>query len=290
MKRGTRQLLSGLLIQFAVMAGVGLLAYADAAEWFAAINQRRVMTGYNQSVEETKDPRREQLLDAAYRYNDTLQTGPLLDPFITAEDDAELDTPRYRAYMELLKVSGSDAIGTVTYPDLDIALPIYHGTEQSAISRGVGHLYGTSLPVGGPGTHSVLTSHSGLKSARLFTNLLDAQVGQTLWISVLGEDHYYQVRQIETVEPGETESLAIIAGEDWVTLFTCAPIGLNTHRLMVHAERIDDPDDVIQVPEVPQVGFPWWMVWFVGISAVTALLLFVPGKKNQKQHPAGASA
>ena len=147
MKRGTRQLLSGLLIQFAVMAGVGLLAYADAAEWFAAINQRRVMTGYNQSVEETKDPRREQLLDAAYRYNDTLQTGPLLDPFITAEDDAELDTPRYRAYMELLKVSGSDAIGTVTYPDLDIALPIYHGTEQSAISRGVGHLYGTSLPV-----------------------------------------------------------------------------------------------------------------------------------------------
>ncbi|WRS30315.1 class C sortase [Actinomycetaceae bacterium MB13-C1-2] len=283
MKRRTRQMISGLLIQFAVMVGVGLLVYADAAEWFSAINQRRVMTGYNQSVEQTSDPRREELLDAAYQYNDTLQAGLLLDPFITKEDDGELNTPRYRAYMELLRVSGSDAIGTLTYPDLDIALPIYHGTEQSALSRGIGHLYGTSLPVGGPGTHSVLTAHSGLKNARLLTNLLNAEVGQTLWISVMGEDHYYQVRQIETVEPGDTESLAIIPGEDWVTVFTCTPIGLNTHRLMVHAERIDGPGDIITVPEVPAVGFPWWVVWFVGVSSVSALLLFTPGRKRAER-------
>lgn len=279
--RGKGRLFSGLFVIAAVMISVGLLVYADAAEWFSAINQRAVIDGYSASVETTPDAEREALLAAAYHYNDTLVPGPLLDPFITEEDDETLDTPRYRAYEELLRVSGSDAIGTVNYPDVDIVLPIFHGTTPKVISAGVGHLYGTSMPVGGPGTHSALTSHSGLKSARLFTNLLDAQVGQILWISVLGEDHYYEVRSTEIVEPNQVESVQIIPGEDWVTLFTCEPIGINSHRFMVHAQRIDDPNGALAQPEVPAIGFPWWALWFVLSTALTAFLMFPPGRKKK---------
>jgi sortase A len=167
-----------------------------------------------------------------------------------------------------------------------IALPIYHGTSDPVISKGVGHMYGTSLPIGGPSTRSVLTAHSGLPNAKLFTPLHQAEVGDTFWISVLGEDHHYQVRAIETVEPGDTESFKIIEGEDWVTLFTCTPIGINSHRLLVHAQRIADPgesglEEVIGGDGVT-LGFPWWALWFVGGSGVVAWVLFAPGRKKKK--------
>lgn len=285
--RGRGHLLSGIFVIFAVIVAVGLMVYADAAEWFSATNQRAVIAGYSASVEAAPSSERAALLAAAYAYNDTLIAGPLLDPFITEEDDEALDTPRYRAYEELLRVSGSDAIGTVNYPDVDIVLPIFHGTTPKVISAGVGHLYGTSMPVGGPGTHSVLTSHSGLKNARLFTNLLDAKVGQVLWISVLGEDHYYEVRSTEVVEPGDVDSLQITPGEDWVTLFTCEPIGINSHRFLVHAQRIEDPAGADGEPVVPRVGFPWWALWLLLSAALTTLGMFPPRRKKKDDDEAG---
>lgn len=144
---------------------------------------------------------------------------------------------------------------------------MYHGTSEEVISSGIGHMYGTSRP----STRAVLTAHSGLPRAELFTPLHNAEVGQTFWISVLGEDHHYRVESIETVEPGETESLEIIEGEDWVTLFTCTPVGVNSHRLLVHAIRIDAPESsggqTIGGDGI-RAGFPWWAVWFVGGSGI----------------------
>ncbi len=192
-------------------------------------------------VEATPSAERERILAAAYAHNDVLQPGPLTDPYISVSEDEKLRSPKYLAYEELLRLTGTDAIGTVNYPRLGIALTVYHGATYAVISKGVGHMYGTSLPVGGPSTRAVLTSHSGLPNAKLFTRLVDAQVGDQFWISVLGEDHYYEVRSTETVLPGQTESLQIVEGEDWVTLFTCTPIGVNSHRFMVHAQRIDTP-------------------------------------------------
>lgn len=284
------RLVSGLFVVFAVMVAVGLMVYADAAQWFSSINHRSVIEGYATSVEAAPEAERADLLRAAYEYNDTLPVGPLLDPFVTEEDDAGLDTARYRAYEELLRVSGSDAIGTVNYPDLDIVLPIFHGTTPKVITAGVGHLYGTSMPVGGPGTHSALTSHSGLKNARLFTKLLDAQAGQILWISVLGEDHYYQVRFTEIVDPSQVESLQIVSGEDWVTLFTCEPIGINSHRFMVHAQRIDDPKGTNGAPSLPPLGFPWWGAWFVLATVVTTLAMFPPRRRQRDGDAVGPEA
>jgi sortase A len=270
------------VLELFAMVGIGLLVYPQAANWIATLHHNSEISGYVERVEQTPSEARQRIIDAAYAYNDQLEPGPLTDPYVSGAEDSLLQSGRYKAYEELLRVSGTDAIGTLNYPAIDVALPIYHGTADSTISKGLGHLYGTSLPVGGPGTHSVLTAHSGLPNAKLLTPLTGAQVGDVFWISVLGEEHYYRVESIETVLPGQTESLKIVDGEDWVTLFTCTPIGINSHRLMVHAIRIADPssDSDGGVTAISgdglSAGFPWWIVWFVGGSVVAALVLFGP--------------
>ncbi|MCG7415047.1 class C sortase [Microbacterium aurum] len=274
-----------VLLQVVAMAGIGLLVYPDAADWFARRDHNAEISGYVDNVEQTVSGERGALLDAAYAYNDQLQPGPLTDPYLAQSDPTQSETAVYQAYEQLLSVSGSDAIGTLSYPAVGITLPIYHGTSDETLGRGVGHLYGSSMPVGGPSTHAVLTSHSGLPQAKLFTPLLGAKVGDTFWISVLGEDHYYRVQSTETVLPGETESLAIVPGQDLVTLFTCAPIGVNSHRFMVHAVRIADPPaDAEQViaGDGLTAGFPWWAVWFVGGSLVVAVILFAPPRRKRR--------
>ncbi|HUH53846.1 MAG TPA: class C sortase, partial [Microbacteriaceae bacterium] len=218
-----------------------------------------------------------------YAFNDTLQIGQLHDPFTSVDPDEQKNTPIFQTYRKLLAVSGSDAIGEVTYPRLGIGLPVYHGTSDTVISKGVGHMFGSSLPIGGPSTHSVLTAHSGLAHANLFTHLLDAKVGDIFWISVLGEDHYYEVQSIETVLPDNTDSLQIVEGQDLVTLFTCAPIGINSHRFMVHAERISNPESS-GMQEIAgdgsNAGFPWWSLWFLLSSGALALMIFAPARQK----------
>ena len=279
-----RRILVSVLLQIVAMAGIGLLVYPDAADWFARLDHNAEISGYVDTVAQTVTGERKAMLDAAYAYNDQLQPGPLLDPYL-GEGGTNADPAVYAAYEQLLSVSGSDVIGTLSYPAVGITLPIYHGTTDETLSRGVGHLYGSSMPVGGPSTHAVLTSHSGLPQAKLFTTLLDAKVGDTFWISVLGEEHYYRVQSTETVLPGQTESLAITPGQDLVTLFTCAPIGVNSHRFMVHAVRIPDPPTAEQqtvTGDGLEAGFPWWALWFVAGSAVVAVVLFAPPRKKRR--------
>ncbi|WP_454138633.1 class C sortase [Microbacterium paulum] len=273
-----------VLLQAVAMVGIGLLVYPDAADWFARLDHNAEISGYVDTVDQTVTGERKAMLDAAYAYNDQLQPGPLLDPYLN-NVSAEAEAGVYAAYEQLLSVSGSDAIGTLSYPAVGITLPIYHGTSDETLGRGVGHLYGSSMPVGGPSTHAALTSHSGLPQAKLFTTLLDAKVGDTFWIDVLGEEHYYRVQSTETVLPGETESLAIAPGQDLVTLFTCAPIGVNSHRFMVHAVRIPDPpadSEQVVAGDGLTAGFPWWALWFVGGSAVVAVILFAPPRKKRR--------
>lgn len=282
-----------IVLQVFAMVGIGLLVYADAANWFAMRNHNSEISGYIDSVAQTPSSERQTILAAAYEYNDTLKPGSLTDPYISQDPDEARRTAVYEAYEKLLRVSGSEAIGTVSYPGLDIALPIYHGTADATISKGAGHMFGTSMPVGGPSTHAVMTSHSGLPQAKLFTSLLGAKVGDTFWISVLGEDHYYRVQATETVLATDMVDLEIAEGEDWVTLFTCAPIGINSHRFMVHAERIAAPavedGSRILAGDGLEAGFPWWAIWFVGGSALAGWVLFAPPrKKKRKKAQAGA--
>ena len=291
-KRSRGWLVTSVVLQVVAMVAIGLLVYPDAADWFSARNHNAEISGYVKQVEATPSAERERILAAAYAYNEELQPGPLTDPYISVSEDEKLRSAKYLAYEELLRLTGTDAIGTVNYPRLAIALPVYHGATDAVISKGVGHMYGTSLPVGGPSTRAVLTSHSGLPNAKLFTRLVDAQVGDQFWMSALGEDHYYEVRSTETVLPGQTESLQIVEGEDWVTLFTCTPIGVNSHRFMVHAQRIDTPSvdagDGVIAGDGLTAGFPWWAVWFVGGSALVGWVLFAPPRTRKRRAPARA--
>lgn len=284
--RRWRRLAVGIVLQLVAMIGIGLLVYPDAADWFARLDHDAQISGYVDTVADTAGSERQQMLDAAYAYNDQLQPGPLIDPYFVPDDGARSNDDVYRAYEQLLRVSGSDAIGTLSYPGIGITLPIYHGTSDETLSRGVGHLYGSSMPVGGPSTHAVLTSHSGLPQAKLFSGLLNAKIGDTFWISVLGEQHYYRVESTETVLPGETDSLAIIPNQDLVTLFTCAPIGVNSHRFLVHAVRIPDPPTAAEqviAGDGLVAGFPWWLVWFTGGSGLVAWVLFAPPRKRRRR-------
>lgn len=289
-KRRTRgQLALNVVLQVVAMVAIGMLVYPDAASWVARIGHNAEISGYVQQVEGTDPAERQRILDAAYAYNDELEPGPLTDPYISVNEDEAKRSNLYLAYEEMLRVSGTDAIGTINYPRLDISLPAYHGTSDQVISKGAGHMYGTSLPIGGPSTRSVLTAHSGLPHSKLFTQLPKAKVGDTFWISVLGEDHHYRVEQVETVLPNETESLEIREGEDWVTLFTCTPIGVNSHRFMVHAVRLPDseaPQNETLSGDGVSLGFPWWAVWFVGGSGAVAWVLFAPPRKRAKKSDA----
>ncbi|MBD8029992.1 class C sortase [Corynebacterium gallinarum] len=285
-KKQKQRLATNIFLQIFAMFGIGLLIYPDGADWVNSLGHNSEISGYTRQIENTPPEERQRILDVAYNYNDQLEPGPLTDPYLSEAEDALVGSEVYKAYEEMLRVSGTDAIGTLNYPDVNIALPMYHGTSDEVISKGIGHLYGTSLPVGGPSTRAVVTAHSGLPHAKLFTELHDAQVGDIFWFSVLGEEHYYEVRELETVLPNETDSFQIIEGEDWVTLFTCTPVGVNSHRLLVHAQRIPGPEaggeQVIDGDGI-RAGFPWWLVIFIGGSALVALMLFMPARKKKKK-------
>lgn len=285
-RRTRGQLTLNIVLQIVAMAAIGMLVYPDAATWIARIGHNAEISGYVKQVDGTPTEERTRILDAAYAYNDQLEPGPLTDPYTEVNEDEAQRSDLYLAYEEMLRVSGTDAIGTINYPRLDISLPAYHGTSDEVISKGAGHMYGTSLPIGGPSTRSVLTAHSGLPHSKLFTALPKAKVGDTFWISVLGEDHHYRVEKTETILPEDTESLEIREGEDWVTLFTCTPIGVNSHRFMVHAVRLPDSEAPLNETlggDGASLGFPWWAVWFVGGSAAVAWLLFAPPKKKRSK-------
>ena len=203
------------------------------------------------------------------------------------------NTPQYSNYLSQLDVN--PVMATVKVPSADISLPIYHGTETSTLEKGVGHLFGTALPVGGEGTHTVLTGHSGLGSATMFDHLNRVKVGDVFYIEVLGRHLKYKVTDIRTVLPNETESLNKVAGKDLATLITCTPYGINTHRLLVTGERVpmDDQQVAAESAKVePAVVQTWMIAVVVGIIAVliATAVLWGFARKNRKKREAEAAA
>ncbi|ALC06686.1 hypothetical protein CDES_11655 [Corynebacterium deserti GIMN1.010] len=286
-KKSSRgKLMVSLCLQLVAMLGLAFLLYPSASDWFATRNHNADVSGYARQVEHMPSGEKIDLLDSAREYNTNIPQGVLRDPYSrTTLDDAFSNDDSYQSYLSKLSVGDDDTVGEVVYPGLGISLPIYHGTSDDVLSKGVGHLYGSSLPVGGASTHSVMTSHSGLVHASLFTKLLDAQIDDIFNVSVLGEVMYYQVRSVEEVLPEQTSSLQIIEGEDWVTLLTCSPIGINSHRFLVHAERIPAPPqdfDTVIAGDGVLAGFSWWAVQFVAGSAVVAWLIFRPTPSKPK--------
>lgn len=259
-------------LQFLGVALLGLLVllYPMTAHWFSQFNQSDLLGLYRVEIDQATLEEREAILERAREYNTNLNAGAAFDPFTQGLSGTESEP--YREYLRQLEGVPTGVMGRVVIPEISVDMPIYHGTSEETLMKGVGHLYGTALPVGGEGTHSVLTAHSGLAEHRMFTDLPDLNIGDTFTVETYGEQVHYQIMEMTEVLPHETETLIPDSNRDLMTLITCTPIGVNTHRMLVTGERIDLPEQEAQYPmesEVP--GFPWWAV-ILGTALLAAVI------------------
>ena len=264
-----------------MVAGLAILSYPAVASWFSQREQSRIISDYAEQVEDAVPAARQQI-EAAHAYNEALDAGAVLganerlpmgsgslgadpltsDPLTSGAFD----------YETLLSVNSSGLMGRIKIPAIGVDLPIYHGTSDATRLKGVGHLEGTSLPVGGDSTHSVLTAHRGLADATMFTNLDKVELGDRFTVEVFGEVATYRIVSTRIVDPADTESLGVVRDEDLVTLVTCTPLGINSQRILVTGARVTptpraDLENAGAAPDIP--GFPWWAVWIcAGVAAV----------------------
>lgn len=246
----------------AILAGVAIALYPQTAAWFTQKNQSRVIENSVTVVDGGASSRHEQLVRAG-SYNDVLASGAQLGANANLPASVGQSSSTEFVYDDLLVASDEGVMGRLRYNNLGIDLPIYHGTSDETLLKGVGHLEGTSLPVGGADSRAVLTAHRGLATATMFDNLDKAKVGDTFVVEVLGEVLTYRVRDTKVIEPDQTEMLMFEPGQDLVTLVTCTPLGINTQRILVTGERVT-PTPIADLTaggapsELP--GFPWWAV------------------------------
>lgn len=262
-----------------ILAGTLVFLYPHIASWFSQKEQSRVTALAQETMElppNDNDIFRSQQIELAREYNNALNSGAIYEANANIATGDGASSDESFVYQDLLRINDAGFMGRLRYEKLDIDLPIYHGTTDEVLNKGVGHLEGTSLPVGGVGTRSVLTAHRGLPRATLFNELNQAAVGDTFTLSVMGEVLTYQVVASEVIEPHETQAILPEPERDLVTLVTCTPLGINTHRILVTAERITptpiaDVEAAQAAPTLP--GFPWWAV--VLGAVVIAIVLYV---------------
>lgn len=228
-----------LLLAVLFLAGLAVLLYPAASDRWNRYRDRQLITEYGEAVAEKTEDYSE-YFGAAQAYNQSLIGTPVPDAFADRQDQAN---PEYEA---LLNVSGDGLIGYVEIPVIDVKLPVYHYTTDEVLKKGAGHLFGSSVPVGGESTHSVISAHRGLPNAQMFTDLDQLEEGDLFYITVLSRKLAYEVDRIQVVVPSNTESLAIEEGEDYVTLVTCTPYAVNTHRLLVRGHRIDYTEETYE--------------------------------------------
>ncbi len=220
-----------LLLILVLLAGLSLLLYPSVSDCYNAFHQTRAIANYTEQVASLDSTAYNQLWADAYAYSQSLRSRA--NPYVLSDEQKQ-------TYLQLLDVSGQGIMGYIEIPEIGVSLPIYHGTDEGVLQVAVGHLEWTSLPVGGESTHCVLSGHRGLPSAKLFTHLDKLSQGDTFLLRVLDEVLTYEIDQILIVEPQDTETLKIVEGQDYCTLVTCTPYGINTHRLLVRGHRIDN--------------------------------------------------
>lgn len=234
MKKNRGNSMTTLFLVLMFFAGLSLLLYPTVSNYWNSLHQSRAIAAYVEQVAQIDNETFDQLREQARAYNRTL-VGKAYRYDMTRQEREE--------YLGLLNVSGNGIIGYIEIPDIHCELPIYHGTDADALQIGVGHIEGSSLPVGGESTHCAISGHRGLPSAKLFSDLDKLTVGDRFSLRVLDDTLTYEVDQIHTVLPGEMDELEIVEGEDYCTLVTCTPYGINTHRLLVRGYRVENSTD-----------------------------------------------
>lgn len=269
MKKGKLQMF-GLLALFFI--GVGLLVYPSFSDYWNTFHQSRVIMKYADRVSNMNKDEYARLIKEANQYNQELQKTGIKWNMTDAEK---------ASYNRYLDFESSGVMGYITIPKINVELPIYHGTSNSILQTSIGHIEGSSLPVGGLGSHTILSGHRGLPSARLFTNLDQLAAGDTFTLTVLNETYTYEVDQIRIVEPTDLSSLQLEPGKDYCTLVTCTPYGVNTHRLLVRGHRVENVNGNAElVADAIQIR-PIYITPFVIILLLFGLFLWSKLRRNR---------
>ena len=259
---------STVLLALVFLAGLSLMLYPVVSNYLNARVQSGVVSGYQQYVQETNTEEHIRMISHARQFNEALLGRS--NPFTLTEDQQQ----RYNA---LLNLSGNGMMGYVEIPCIDVRLPIYHGTEEDVLQQAVGHIEWTSLPVGGESSHCVISGHRGLPTADLLTHIDRMRLGDRFYIHVLGQELEYRVDQIEVVLPSDTSLLTIEEGKDYVTLLTCTPYGINSHRLLVRGSRVLDGQGtgatLILTDEIEEVS----LVYVIPVVLVVIVLAVLSG-------------
>ncbi len=252
--------ISTIILVLILVAGVGIFLYPSVSDWWNSMHATRAIAGYVEAVEEMSAQDKEDIINRAKAYNEALPNGV----------NFELTEEEYAEYMDILDITGTGIMGYVQITAIGVNLPVYHSVEETVLQVAVGHIPGSSLPVGGERTHSVLSGHRGLPSAKLFSDLDQMVEGDTFTLNIMDQTITYMVDQIRIVLPEETDELAITDGKDYCTLVTCTPYGINTHRMLVRGKRIDNIiGEVVVVSEA--VRIPNYIV----APAICIPLLFI---------------
>lgn len=283
----------GILFGILFLIGFGILIYPTAADQWNTYRQSRLISSYEAAVEKMEPEDFSLQWEKARAFNDSFSINNIYGDIFGSEEQELTDT----AYWQVLNVGGDGVMGYLSIPKIHVRLSIYHGVEEEVLQTGVGHLNGTKLPIGGEGTHSVLAAHRGLPSARLFTDIDQLEKGDLFYIHMLDQVLAYQVDQIlDMMDKDDTavleEALQIQEGKDLVTLFTCTPYGVNSHRLLVRGTRVPytGQEDIAATPaetmlEAVQNYYMLYLILGISVTLLGILLLRVilrPGKREKR--------
>lgn len=254
-------IVSTIVLVVILLVGLAIMLYPTVSDWWNSKVQSRAVASYQEAVAQMDDGETERMLQEAHDYNEKLIS--LSSPFTNYREIS--------GYNDILNISGTGIMGYISIPFIKVELPIYHGTSEEVLNIAAGHLQGSSFPVGGNNTHAVISAHRGLPSAKLFTDLDKLVEGDTFTINILGEVLTYEIEEILIVEPEEVDKLAIIPNGDYVTLMTCTPYGINTHRMLLRSHRIEttyhydvkvvaDATQVDPILAVPAIAMPFLII------------------------------
>lgn len=281
MKKFLKKHLIEMILSVILLVGLCLLLYPTVSNWWNSLHQTQAIAGYTEAIENTSQEELQAMLDAAHIYNESLRK---------RDSSFILNDEEMAEYESLLNIGGSGVMGVIEIPAINVNLPIYHGTEEEVLQVGVGHIAGSSLPVGGTGTHCLLSGHRGLPSARLFTDLDRIIEGDIFTVTVLDNTITYEVDQIRIVLPAEVDELAIVDGKDYCTLITCTPYGVNTHRILIRGHRVDNIEgeapikrEAVKISStvvILAVGMPLLFIVWIG---TTIFYTMKRPKKSEKE-------
>lgn len=275
-KKGT---LSTILLVVIMLVGVGVLAYPSVSDWWNSMHATQAIASYVEAVEDLSKEEKEAIFAKAREYNESLPNGV----------NFNISDEQYAEYASILDITGTGIMGYIQIQSIGVNLPVYHGVDEGILQIAVGHIPGSSFPIGGERTHAVMSGHRGLPSAKLFSDLDKLGEGDIFTVTVLDETFTYMVDQIRIVLPEETDELGIVEGKEYATLVTCTPYGVNSHRILMRGHRIANldgkatPAEAVKIPTyivIPAVGIP--LLFIVLVIMLIYYRRKGPGKTTQE--------